>query len=390
MSKFSSEVQTAKTPCVPMPWLRVQHMRCHTPSFISEETAWCLEESGKNIRRISRVTNHQSSSSKKQHEYHIARTFVIASPSTVLSSCRSGSSVACDALFWLSTARFLLAQTHLARFGACAFRTQWSLHAVWCTLRSLSGEDLHLPLVSRVRSQATPAPGASAATCRMEDLHRRQQAVRGELQENRREMRRARRTIRREARRRSTLTLEKLTPGHRKQLLRMLHITGSDRDRTIACIDRASHPPAWGDLSVGERKELLSDLAAAHSAAEVHAWTNAMDPANTRALLYLWNLWAEHRVAEWVREKNSTRGVAPSSARVYEELQHQLITAPLTLRMHLRRVRTVNAKRKWAQRWRRNWGAVMGTLALGDVDDPYVLLTKARQKRVRPPRGLSI
>ena len=146
MSKLSSEVQTAKTPCVPMPWLRLQHMRCHTPSFISEETAWCLEESGKNIRRISRVTNHQSSSSKKQHEYHIARTFVIASPSTVLSSCRSGSSVACDAFFWPSTARFLLAQTHLARFGACAFGTQWSLHAVCCTLRDLSWEDLHFTL----------------------------------------------------------------------------------------------------------------------------------------------------------------------------------------------------------------------------------------------------
>ena len=196
-------------------------------------------------------------------------------------------------------------------------------------------------------------------------------------------MQRARRSIRREARRRSALTLDKLTRGHRKQLLRMLHITGSDRDTTITCIDRASHPPAWTELSVGERKELLSDLAAAHSAAEVHSWTNAMDPANRRALLYLWNLWGEHRVAEWVRDKNITRGVAPSSARVYAELQHQLITAPLILRGHLRRARSVNAKRKWAQRWRRNWGGVMGTLALGDVDDPYVLLTKARQSRFR-------
>ncbi len=187
----------------------------------------------------------------------------------------------------------------------------------------------------------------------------------------------ARRTVGRQQRRRHALTVEKLTAGHRKQLLRMLRIADSDPDTTITCIDRASHPPAWSDLSLEDRKQLLSDLEGEHSAAEVDAWTNALEPDNRPALLYLWNLWAEFRVAEWVRDKNQARGVAPSSSRVYAELQHQLWTAPLVLQGHLGRDRSVNAKRKWAQRWRTKWGGVMGTLALGDVDDPDVLLVKA-------------
>ena len=92
-------------------------------------------------------------------------------------------------------------------------------------------------------------------------------------------------------------------------------------------------------------------------------------------------------MAEWVRDKNQARGVAPSSSRVYEELQQELRTAPLVLQGHLGRARSVNAKRKWAQRWRTKWGGVMGTLALGDVDDPEVLVAKAGQILVSPSKS---
>ena len=92
---------------------------------------------------------------------------------------------------------------------------------------------------------------------------------------------------------------------------------------------------------------------------------------------YLWNLWAEYRVAAWVRHTNQSRGVAPSSARVYEKLLEEVSAAPRKLHPHLLRRRSTNAQRKWAGRWRDTWSGKLGTLAVGEVEEPDQFQVKA-------------
>ena len=202
-------------------------------------------------------------------------------------------------------------------------------------------------------------------------------AVTRQLQENSREAKRARRAYAYALRRSRALTAATLTEGHQRQLLRMLRITQGDYDATVTCIEHASHPPPWMALSFEQKRELLRDLEALHTAEQIDGWTNPLTAANQASLCYLWNLWAEYRVAEWVRDTNRGRGVAPSSARVYQELLQQARVAPITLRGTLLRARTRNAKRKWAGRWRRTWSGKLGTIALGEVDDPAQFQDKA-------------
>ena len=196
------------------------------------------------------------------------------------------------------------------------------------------------------------------------------------LQEMRREEQHAKRNERNALKRGRALTPAMLSQGHRRQLLRMLYIAELDFDATVTCISHASQPPAWSGLGPAQRRELLEGVMAQHTEVEVAAWADPANAANRRALLYLWNLWAEYRAAEWVQDKNRTRGVAPSSERVLAEVRAHLRAAPAALRPHLLRGRSINAKRKWMQRWRKTWGGSMGTLAVGDVDEPAVLQNK--------------
>ena len=227
-----------------------------------------------------------------------------------------------------------------------------------------------------VAASVVPAHHTAAQAWPMSALREEILAVSGELQENRREARRAKRRYA-HALRRSALTLSGLSVVHRRQLLRMLRISQGDYDATVTCIDHASRRPPWSGLSFDLKRRLLQDVEAQHSAAEISVVSDPRLPANRRALRYLWNLWAEYRVAEWVRDTNQRRGVAPSSARVYEELLRQAEAAPPVLRGHLQRARTRNAKRKWAGRWRKTWSGKLGTLAIGDVDDPAQFQEKA-------------
>ena len=202
-------------------------------------------------------------------------------------------------------------------------------------------------------------------------------AVVRQLQEARREAQRLRRNYANALRRSRALTLAGLSLYQRRQLLRMLRITRGDYEATVTCIDHASHPPPWSALPFEQKVELLRDLATRYTAETVSAVSNPWNPDNRRDLRYLWNLWAEFRVAEWVRDTNQSRGVAPSSARVYEKLLEQAGAAPPKLKRHLLRQRTANAKRKWAGRWRQTWSGKLGTLAVGDVDDPATFQEKA-------------
>ena len=210
----------------------------------------------------------------------------------------------------------------------------------------------------------------------MNPLELRRNELREQLKAVRREEQRAKRNHRNALRRGRVLTSARVSEGHRKQLLRMFYITQLDFDTAVNCISHASHPPPWSGLDFAQRRELLREVAAQHTAVEVAAWADPENGANRRALLYLWKLLAEYRAAQWVQEKNRARGVAPSSERVLEEVQSHLRRAPPALREQLLRGRSINAKRKWMQRWRKTWGASMGTLAVGDVDEPAVLQNK--------------
>jgi len=125
-------------------------------------------------------------------------------------------------------------------------------------------------------------------------------------------------------------------------------------------------------------------------AAEVDAFTDASAEGNLAPLAHLWTVLAEYRLAQWVISVNRDRGVAPSSRLVHEQLMNYLGAAPPPLREYLVHMRSFNARKLWAVRWRRRWGAAMGTLAMGDVDDPAVLFHKAENTHKRtshlPPK----
>ena len=211
---------------------------------------------------------------------------------------------------------------------------------------------------------------------RMNPLEVQREQVAQQLQELRRQEQRAKRNQRKAVNRGRPLTSARLSQAHCRQLLRMLYIAELDIDATVTCISHAAHPPPWSGWDHAQRRELLEGVMAQRTVVEVAAWADPANAANRRALLYLWNLWAEYRAAEWVQETNRTRGVAPSSERVLAEVRAHLRTAPAALRHHLLRGRSINAKRKWMQRWRKTWRGSMGTLAVGEVDEPAVLQNK--------------
>ena len=211
----------------------------------------------------------------------------------------------------------------------------------------------------------------------MATLRQQRLAVVRQLEETSREAKRVRRNNANALRRNSALTPARVSLGPRKQLLRMLRVCQGDYGAAVTCIDHASHPPAWAGLPQEQKQELLQAIEAQHHAAEVDEWSSPTIAANTHALRYLWRLRAEHGAALWVEHINRTRGVAPSSARVFEQFRRHAQGAPPGVREHLLRPRTANAKRKWAGRWRHTWKGQLGTLAFGDVDDPVHFQAKA-------------
>jgi len=166
-------------------------------------------------------------------------------------------------------------------------------------------------------------------------------------------------------------------------IIRMLWITDCDFGVAVVCVDHARQPPAWSALSSLEKMYVMNEVLLHSDAAEVDAFTDASAEGNLAPLAHLWTVHAEYRLAQWVISVNQDRGVAPSSKLVHDQLMNYLGAAPPPLRERLLYVKTFNARKLWAVRWRRRWGAAMGTLAMGDVDDPAVLLHKAETTHKR-------
>ena len=146
-------------------------------------------------------------------------------------------------------------------------------------------------------------------------------------------------------------------------------------------------PPNWGHLSMAEQTTVLEDLFLSRDLEMIEGWMHEHSPGNHQRLVMLWQTFAEKQVADWVREVNTTKGVAPSSLVVYQRYLESLRPAPLHVRTALMVWRSRNAKVCWALRWRRRWGGSMGTFRLGDVDPADILLHKAG--REAPWRALS-
>ena len=108
------------------------------------------------------------------------------------------------------------------------------------------------------------------------------------------------------------------------------------------------------------------------------AWTDASEAPHLAPMAHLWKLLTECRVAQWARDVNRGRGVAPSSSLVYDQWVRLAEALPPIIRARMVRLRTSNARKLWAVRWRRRWGGAMGTLPMADVDDADILLHKAR------------
>ena len=145
----------------------------------------------------------------------------------------------------------------------------------------------------------------------------------------------------------------------------------------LTLLEHVRGPPAWGSLDAAGRGRLVEDLFLAADIHEVEAWVDATREENLPRMVELWVIHAEWRTAQWVARVNNERGVAPSSMLVYDRYSQHLRSTPEAVQHRCPRDRTTNAKRLWAVRWRQRWGAAMGTLKMGDVDPPDVLLEKA-------------
>ncbi len=87
-------------------------------------------------------------------------------------------------------------------------------------------------------------------------------------------------------------------------------------------------------------------------------------------------LHAEYLTAQWIRERNRTHGLAPTSAlvrRLYDEFLSQ---HPVDIAFQRFEKRT-GANQAWSSRFRARWGGRFGTLQCTDVDTVEVLREKA-------------
>ena len=120
----------------------------------------------------------------------------------------------------------------------------------------------------------------------------------------------------------------------------------------------------------------MEDLRLQHDARTVAQWMDAEEASNRPRLRELWVLHSEWSTAEWVRQVNHDKGVAPSSQKVWLQCRSFLMAAPATLGLQSRLQKSELAVRLWAWRWRQRWSASLGTLPLGDVDSVDVLRDK--------------
>lgn len=165
--------------------------------------------------------------------------------------------------------------------------------------------------------------------------------------------------------------------------MRMLWIADSDLELAVLRLDHARNPPPWTALTTLEKMELLNDVLLQVDAVDVDAWTDTSQAQHLAPMSHLWKLLTECRVAKWVTDINRSRGVAPSSSLVYDQWMRFAEGLPQHIKLRLLRLRSSNARKLWAVRWRRRWGGAMGTLPLADVDDADVFLHKARSPASR-------
>ena len=216
-------------------------------------------------------------------------------------------------------------------------------------------------------------------------------ARRAELHAELRSLRRPLRNLQEQERKRRRLTREAaaatLSPRDRQLILCTFWMVDFVVADALTLLEQVRGPPAWGSLEAPGRGTLVEDLFLATDIHEVEAWVDATREENLPRMVELWVIHAEWRTAQWVARVNNERGVAPSSMLVYDRNSQHLRSTPEAVQHRCPRHRTANAKRLWAVRWRQRWGAAMGTLNMGDVDPPDVLLEKAwqRSKFLRPP-----
>ena len=122
--------------------------------------------------------------------------------------------------------------------------------------------------------------------------------------------------------------------------------------------------------------ELLNDVLLQVDAVDVEAWTDTSQAQHLAPMSHLWKLLTECRVAKWVTDINRSRGVAPSSSLVYDQWMRFAEGLPPIIKLRLVRLRSSNARKLWAVRWRRRWGVGKESFPMADVDDADVLLHK--------------
>ena len=200
------------------------------------------------------------------------------------------------------------------------------------------------------------------------------------------DLRQVRRALRRQQdrdrkRRRVTIpaTAATMTPRDTTLILSALWIVDFVFTDSLTLLEHVRGPPAWGSLDTAGRGRLVENLFLDAGIHEVEAMVDATRMDNLLRLEELWVIHAEWQTARWVGDVNRERGVAPSSMLVYDRYSQLLLSTPEGVQHRCLRCRTTNAKRLWAVRWRRRWGAAMGKLAIGDLDPPDVLEAKAWQ-----------
>ena len=86
---------------------------------------------------------------------------------------------------------------------------------------------------------------------------------------------------------------------------------------------------------------------------------NPSDPAAAKEAVRISEEW---RLAQWVKQLNAQKGVAPSTDMVLAQLEAHRAELPEAMRPPWRGVAAEAWARAWAYRWRRRWGAFHGKL----------------------------
>ena len=205
-------------------------------------------------------------------------------------------------------------------------------------------------------------------------LDREVQAVRGPLA-------RLQATSRKQAQRRPMRTT-RWRGSHREiqYILSALEIANWTFTDALTLLEHVRSPPRWGDLDGNAQVSVMEDLSLHYDASTVATWMDHGIVANRARLTELWVLHAEWRAGVWAQAVNIEKGVAPSSQKICEKYRTFLADAPAALGLLNKACDSLNAKRCWAVKWRRRWGARLGVLPVSDVDPVDVLQAKAVRK----------